>query len=321
MAKPTRWLLGTVAAAATTLALAPAAQATTATKHHVLTYKVEKHLTLSEGSSISTPLSCKAGDIATDGMWRVDHVAPFNAQLADPGEVPWDETAVVVTESRSTAVGTFAFTLTNTTSEDAQAKLFLVCLGGKTAADTHQHAISTTAAPAAGAGPGGPGKYEDASLQCANGEVFIAPGFRITAGTAETFRSSPTNTLRGWNFGFWITAPNSALTISGRCLSLTTGTTVGHRHTLYASLRHDPTEHFDRGNGITEHQISCEDDAKGLVGGYDLYHPSFDWNHFSWHWLGMDPRPKTRAYRTLGTGGAGDYTLVCFKDRTSRPKS
>src|SRR4029079_8392234 len=72
------------------LLLIPAsAGAKTATKPHLDMYTAEQHIRLGESESGTYTLSCPNGDIAADGMWRIDEVGPYNPQLADPDEPPW----------------------------------------------------------------------------------------------------------------------------------------------------------------------------------------------------------------------------------------
>ena len=323
MSRPSRWVVALVAAL-TALAIAPAiAAAKTSSKHHLKSYRVEKHLTIAELETEHVQLSCQAGDIVTDGMWRVDEpsASQVNQQLLDPDELPFDERDVDVQRSQAIDVRTWAFSIENTASEDAQVKLFLVCLDGSTVSGSHNHAINTTSNYTFASGAQEPHGYTHASGSCAANEVFIAPGFRILQGKAKPFASTPSGNLRQWTFGFWITDVNQAthIEVTGRCLATKTGLKSGHLHKLFPSRHSAPVERFDRGNGVSEHSLSCAEDAKGLVGGYDLFHPAFAWHDFGWHWLGMDPRPKSRSYKTHSTGSGGTYYLVCFKDRVSRP--
>lgn len=314
-----------LAIGALALVLPATASAETATKHHLEMYKAEQHVTLPEYDSNTYSLSCPGGDIAADGMWRIDEVGPYNAQLADPDEDPWTVgTGVSVLASYPSGNSTYTFTFRNNTSSNAQLKLFVTCLGDKTAADTHSHSMDV-----------GPvltqpylhpvqGTYSTAvndPVSCAPGDYFISPGFKVNAGEAYLFASKPEANLHQWTYGFYVKAPATSLNVYGRCLKNFTkfvgGFPKNHRHKIYAYLKTD-AQHFDKGNGVWEHQIDCNDDQKGLVGGFDVSN-GFAWNTYSWHWLGMDPRIKTRAFRTLGTGSGGSYYLVCFNDRTSRP--
>jgi len=300
-------------------ALPASASAVTATKHHLDMYKVEQHVTLPEYDTSTYTLACPNGDIAADGMWRVDEVGPYNAQLADDDEDPWTiADGVSVTAAFPKDNETYEFVIRNNTSENAQLKLFVTCLGSKTSADTHQHNLVTTS-PFWTAH-----HFNNTGLQpmphggvCGPGEIVISPGFRINDGSARIVGSYGSANLRDWTWKFRVGSPNIDVDVFARCLKLTTadypGAPKNHRHKLYAYLRTSPIQHHDKGNGVWEHQISCRDDQKGLVGGFDVS------GNPNWWWLGMDPRIKTRAFKTFGTGAGGSYSLVCVNDRTSRP--
>lgn len=307
------------------LLLIPAsAGAKTATKHHLDMYKAEQHITLGESESGTYTLSCPNGDIAADGMWRIDEVGPYNPQLADPDEAPWNiATGVSVLGSYPSGNSQYTFRFRNNTSEDAQLKIWVTCLGKTTSPDTHGHSFVVGNIKTKGYGPLAQQDFVPSNndIPCAADEVYIAPGWNVTAGNATPFSSYPEPNLSQWSYGFYVTSPNTALTVYGRCLKYRTGVTNGHLHKLYAEHRNGPVEHFNKGNSVWEHQISCGEHQKGLVGGWSMFDPSQHWNNFSWYFLGMDPRIKTRAYKTFGTGAGGQYFLVCVNDRTSRPLS
>src|SRR4051812_23321732 len=118
-------------------ALPASASAVTATKHHLDMYKAEQHITLPEYDSGTYTLSCPNGDIAADGMWRIDEVGPYNAQLADDDELPWNiATGVSVLAAFPSGNSTYTYKFSNNTSETAQLKIWVTCLGKKTSADT-----------------------------------------------------------------------------------------------------------------------------------------------------------------------------------------
>lgn len=321
MPRSTRLLTIAVLATAAGLLLPATAPAKTASKHHLGSYRVEQHLTIDELDTQTAHVSCSGSDIAVDGMWRVDDVGHFNSQLADPDELPFDASSIAVRAAYASAVGTYTFAVENPTSDDAQVKLWVVCLRDRTQGGAHSHEHELVSAYTHSSGVlGGTGQFEHTtSPSCASGSVFVAPGFDARDGDAKVYRSAPSSNLRDWSWGFWIKAAGTAVTVSGRCLSLKTKKTGDRLHKLFATRRSSPVDHDDRGNGVWEHRIDCKEDEKGLIGGFDVFAGGHTWDTHSWHWLGMDPRPKSRAYRTLGTGSGGSYWLVCFKDRVSRP--
>lgn len=331
--------LVTGAVIALALAALPAsASAVTATKHHLDMYKAEKHLTLGEMDTQTVTLSCNGSDIAADGMWRVDEVGPYNAQLADPDETPWHlGTGVRVTQSESTSISTYTFKIENRTSENAQVKFWVTCIGEQTAADTHRHKLDVYT-PTWHTFTNGAGSNEFYTTQwpgdgsaygCNPGDLFIAPSWRVNSGDAESFASypgtvgSPGTDLSNWTFGFYVQPGAVDITVGGRCLKKSTlevnGFPKKHLHKLYWNLKttEDPSAPFNKGNGVWEHQISCAQDQKGLVGGYDVRNGG-SWFSHSQYWLGMDPRIKARAFKVYG-GSGGNYYVVCVNDRTSRP--
>jgi len=298
------------------------ASAKTATKHHLDMYKVEQHITIPEFQSASPTLQCPNGDIAADGMWRIDEVGPYNAQTADEDETPWDiASGVTVSASYPSSASAYTFAFKNNTSEDAQLKVWATCLGKNTAPDTHGHAFTVSAVNSKSyTGLGQQDLLPAVSeLDCGTGEIYIAPGWKVDAGAATPFSSYPESNLREWSYGFYVTKPTTELTIYGRCLTLKTAVANDHDHKLYAHHRNAPVQHFNKGNGVWEHQLSCADHQKGLVGGWSLFKNDQHWDLFNWHFLGMDPRIKARAYKTYNVGANGSFYLVCVNDRTSRP--
>jgi len=305
------------------LLLIPAsASAKTATKHHLVMDKAEQHITLDEFQSGTYTLSCPNGAIAADGMWRIDHVDQFNPQTADPDESPWDlSSGVTVLGSYPSGPSQYTFRFRNNTSGEAQLKVWVTCLGKTTAPDTHSHPFQVSGINTFTYGPLGQQDFVPSNndIPCASDEIYISPGWNVTAGEATPFSSYPENNLYQWSYGFYVTSPNTSITVYGRCLKYKTGVALGHLHKIYADRRTGPVEQFNKGNGVWEHQISCDEHQKGLVGGWSLFNPGHHWDNFPWHYLGMDPRIKARDFRTYGVGANGQWFLVCVNDRTSRP--
>jgi hypothetical protein len=323
------------AVVALSLAALPAsASAVTATKHHLDMYKVERHITLPEFDTTETDLSCPHGDIVADGMWRVDEVGPFNPQLADPDELEhWGPSGwhlgngVDALWAYPSSNTTYSFKFRNNTSENAQLKLWVTCIGKTTAPDTFVHQLQTTPIGSVDHNglPGSDPEYGDGA--CSANDIVISPGFKINQGSAYLTASYPgpgpngTRHVNKWTWKFHVTQANTNLTVYARCLSGLTAVAgpKSHQHRIYAYFKDAPVQHFDKTKGVWEHQISCGDEQKGLVGGFDLSHGVYNDENTWWWWLGMDPRIKTRAYKTYGAGPGGSYYLVCVNDRTSRP--
>ena len=96
----------------------------------VYMYKVEKHVDLSgefPDQNLHEHVYCNPGDIALDGMWRVDHV-----DQASPPDTYGDERDVSVLASYGDDIDRtkWHFRMTNFADGDAQIKLFATCIRG-----------------------------------------------------------------------------------------------------------------------------------------------------------------------------------------------
>jgi hypothetical protein len=280
-------------------------------------YKVEQHLTIREDEGTAERIvSCPDGDIAADGMWRADQVS-YNAQLDADG--PYDlHNGIAVTAAENTGPSSYRFRVVNRTENDVQLKLFVTCVSKRARTGSHAHDLLTsgpkTVTPSLGAGDQG-----FVAPQCATGEIAIAPGWTTTSGDAELFSSLPSGDRRGWTFGLRAGDAGAGVTASVRCLALKSGVTDGHAHRLQVRTV-SSAERFDKGGGVTETVVSCGDHEKGLVAGFDVagddgYDPA------ALAWLGMDPRIKARAFKTLGAGHAPEVAVVCVGDRLAKSRS
>ncbi len=311
--------------AAVTVASAPAAQASNLKSHHVKLYKVEAQVDLDgefPGNTIHQDLSCNPGDDALDGMWRVDHVDQANTDV-NP-DATGDARDVVVTASYGDPgdMGHWNFDITNNATGSAQLKVFITCISSSTENQHgHNHAIIVEDQAIAALTNQADGDFEpDYADQCSSGKVAVAPGFQITSGAARPYGSTPSPTGvsgLGWKWGF-VNADTPDIQLYLRCLTIRTGSTNSHVHKLYAKWLPDlagDQDFIPVSNGY-ERRYSCNEKFydKGMVASYWLDDHAFAW------WLGMDPRPKTRAYRfwrEAGGSGENHIGLLCIGTRTS----
>ncbi|MBB6628023.1 hypothetical protein H5V45_11910 [Nocardioides sp. KIGAM211] len=311
--------------AAVAVSSAPAEASNTKT-HHVKMYKVEAQVDLDgeyPDNSTHTHLSCGAGDYALDGMWRVDSVDQANPDTDTFG----DERDVEVTASYGdTADMTkWHFEITNRADGDAQLKIFLTCLQGTTEGQHgHSHAITVTNKTLPASNNQADGDWEkEYTAQCAVGQYAVAPGFKIANGSARPYGSYMTTDFRGWKWGF-VNSSTPDIQPYLRCLTIRTGAAGagGHVHKLYAQwfpgyagdMDFVPVKHQ------TERQYSCTNKFydKGMVASWWIN------DHQYTYWLGMDPRPKTRAFRYWREAGGDGKTyiaLLCIGTRTSKQQA
>ena len=300
--------------AAGALALVPAAaSASSSTAHDLKLYKVERQVSMST-PDLLTDVACEAGDYALDGMWLVDAVDQPNspAAIGVPEAYP---------DGANKALYRFHFT--KPFAGQAQLKVFVTCLGSKTAVDGHQHSFTLSdrrAAPFAG-GPGVGAGFQPPANTCAPGQIAVSPGYQFGSGGghivgSRTSLPSEFDPLRSWAMAFWLDAP-STWTTYFRCLTLSSTSAAGHAHRIKTRFAGHPQAFVNVDPGRTEVRTDCGEREKALVGQFDAF-PWFaeqDW------FLGMDPRIKQRAFSFLNTGGGPMQVwtgAMCFNDRTTR---
>ncbi|MDP2772275.1 MAG: hypothetical protein Q8O61_01865 [Nocardioides sp.] len=312
-------LIGTaVAALVAPLTLAvlatPAEAAPDRRAHHLKTYRLEKVIELEGGEGASPSLSCRAGDIAVDGMWRVDNVDDPNPQLGMFG----DERDVLALASYGDTVPRhWRFRLHNGADGRAQLKIFVVCLDDRTVKQWgHSHKLSIDPRLHINLTDVGVGdEVYDSPDACGTDQILVAPGFNITDGTARNYRSWPNQTLRGWYWAFDSHHATTDITVYGRCLDVKTSINKGHRHNIQSYFTHGWNGSYE-GLPVSpryERQLTCANHYWGAVGAWWIVNP-----HHVWH-LGSDPRPVTRAHFFWNTthGSASYLTLRCLGKRTS----
>jgi hypothetical protein len=311
--------------------------------HFLGMYKVEKQVDV-QGEGEDYTISCKSGDIALDGMWRIDNVDQDNdyTPSSPPG---WDTTgnhgfdvleSVLPVTSQSSGIGSFTFHFLPLAGGDTQGKIFLTCLPDPTPAiDGHSHHwtisnLFTATHPYTT--PGGKTIDDSANANaCPSTAIAVVPGFDWTAGNGVAYRRWPhtTSGITTWDWSFDVDSAASvgtpsSVTTSWRCLDYKTQTAGSPSHThkfvkTFAPKSPSPgTGQTAKKNRVQELQVSCGELYKGMIGAWD-FRGSYGFNKL-W-FLGMDPRPKTRAYKVLNADPSNNYTadfgLVCFKDKTT----
>ncbi|SDN74667.1 hypothetical protein SAMN05192576_2693 [Nocardioides szechwanensis] len=293
----------------------PAEAAVDRRAHHLETYRLEKTIELEGGEEAWTYLGCRAGDIAVDGMWRVDNVDDPNPQLGMFGD---ERDVLALASYGDTDARYWLFRFLNGADGRAQLKIFVVCLEGQTVTQWgHSHNLVLDPRQSGTLSDVGVGAMDYGWVdRCGTDQILVAPGFSINDGTARSYGSWPEPNYRGWHWGFVSHHATTDINLYARCLDVKTGSTLGHRHNILSYFTHGSAGSFlnlpvtDR----TERQLTCDTHYWGAVGAWWVSDP-----HHVWH-LGSDPRPVTRAHSFWndGGGGHGSYlTLRCLGKRTS----
>jgi uncharacterized repeat protein (TIGR01451 family) len=266
-------------------------------QHFVPVERVEQQVDLDPGQSRTVKLSCQQpGQIMTDASFRVD-----NVDQGTGGPASVDEN-----EARSVDAGTYEITLYNHATGRAQTKVFGVCIAGRTT-DTNGHAHDLhVSSPITHSLSWGANDGTD-SISCPHGTVAVSPGFNIDGGRPQ-LTGQPSDNGRTWNFAFEAGDP-VGVELSVHCLDTSTSAAAGHRHGLKLT-EVQQTFTVDAG-AIGTFPVTCPDDAKGIVGSFDM--PA------GVRMLGHEPQSKTRLFHVLNTHGTPvtiALDLLCVGDRT-----
>lgn len=326
-------LLAPLAIVAALASPAPAAQMK---QHEVYMYKVEKHIDLSgeyPDQNVHEHVYCDPGDIALDGMWRVDSV-----DQANPPETYGDERDVYFSASYGDDAdrSEWHFRATNFADGTAQIKLFVTCIRGNVeAAFLHSHAVKiSNRSEFSHSFAAGLGAY-DASHEnvCPAGTYAVAPGFNVTnpapyGSKLRIFRSWPTTNFRGWQWAFMADAAPVDVKVYLRCLNTKVANAGNGPHSHELPMTWRPAGYagvLDHLNVLKtqERRLNCDDGLNGqdyqhhklMVGAFWINDPFHVW------FLGMDPRPKQRAYKYWwdGSGDDGVYHAgLCIRNRTGK---
>ena len=262
--------------------------------------KTEVQTDMQAGQTVTGTASCMAGYDVTDGSGRVDHVDQGTGSLAD----------VHMTANRAVGNGGWTATFVNDTTGHSTGKVFAVCVKqGSEVVDNHSHSLVvgsqlTRTVPLTTG-------INDAALSCAAGQTPVQPGYQLD-GVAPIVTTYPDDSF-GWHFRVITDSASTATsaTFTLRCLDNLVSTANGHTHALdLDEVRKSVT--IQPGQNV-EVQLICDNDAKGIVAGYDV-DPGLVV-------LGNDPRPIVRAFQLFNPSNGpldADLYLMCLGNRTAK---
>lgn len=269
-------------------------------RHLMPVEKVEQQVDLEAGQVRTVTLSCPTpGEVMADGSVRVDAVDQGTGTLG----------SVETRRQRSTAPGTYEFTVANNAGGRAQAKVFGTCIPSVTqpeAGHTHRVLVSDPVTVTETLPQG----RSDIEVPCGPGSVAIAPGIDASGGEARLVVSEPSGNGRR----FTVDAPVDATTVelSVRCMAIRLDTADGHTHDL--ALREVHRTVTVPANSTVSESVICGDLEKGIVASYDI--PA------GMLLAGHDPQPKSRVFKLVNTTNApldATIDLMCMGDRTGGP--
>ena len=352
-----------VAALAATAFLAPSSALAGGKAHHLGSYKVEKHIDL-EGEEGEYTISCPGSDIAVDGMWRIDNVDQDNDYVYDAAPTGFPRHDVLLSVEPVAAYpisqSTFRFQFVPLAGGNVQGKLFLTCLPDevtKVSGHTHKWIVDGTGvttnphadAPTLYNPPVGPATYvnvQQTSTACPAGSIAIAPGFKwelnmpgppaIPEAWGKPWKRFPTSThnTQGWTAWEWgfFSSTGGNLTLYYNCLERLTGFKIpggGHRHKVAPVSKLTAVVGNNlKQNQVSEAQVECGEHYKAMLGAWHFGYNGYVWNGADYHhklwYMGMDPRPKVRAFKVLNTAlvdvfpiPSGMFAAYCWKTKTT----
>jgi hypothetical protein len=290
-------------------AMAQTAQA--AGRPEVTTYRVVQQLRLDEGQSGTFNVSCRHGDLVTDGVWQMDAL-DSNPQLDDE---PFDlVSGVDVLEADSISTSGYRFALRNNAEGVAQLRLAVVCVTGAVSDGKARYALRLSA-PVSAAAAIGYGAEGAEQVACPTGTVAVTPGFRLVTepgGVARTTTSFPVAPDLRTIERRAIALDDVQLTMTARCLSVLTGRRSGRRWELGLALR---TAQATIADGRREtYTASCRGRETAITGDFAV---TGGW------YIGQFPSGRQRTFRAqspqTGTDGALQLGLLCLSDRAKKP--
>jgi hypothetical protein len=319
--------------------------------HDLGIYRVEQQVTL-DSDQQTADLSCDAGDIALDGMWRVDH--------ADQDDDDLYKTALGRAVDVLEAYPKLGFGVASNGHRDTyhylfeknaigrvQLKVFMTCIRQDTHQTSgHSHAIQVTNFTSGG---GDPGTFS--STPCNVKEFVSTPGFKIAwtgepgtdpvpyLGRVSTSWPTPTPTpssttsnMRSWDWVIDLSQDTGtpSVTYYWSCVKRALPLSGGERHKLV--YRYDgQLTHSIGASSVQTVRQSCGAAYKAVVAGISFpfsnafTDPNTDYpfatfpEPYVW-WLGMDPQPKSRDFKFLNADSAAHNVktaAICLNYRTT----
>ena len=260
--------------------------------------KTEVHVDVDYDDRATGTVACMPGYVVTDGSGRIDHVDQGTGTFAD----------VHMTENRAIGNDSWRATFVNEAMGRAQAKVFAVCVKSESETVGNHHHDLVVGPQLTQTHPLPTGRT-DVTLTCAPGQTPIQPGYQLD-GTAPVVTTYPDG-VNGWRFGVVNDGSATTGTFTMRCLDNLVGTANGHTHQLgLDEIRKTVTVPAGQ---TAEFTLTCADDAKGIVAGYDV-DPGLVV-------LGNDPRPIVRVFKFYNpTNGplTAKLFLLCLKNRTAK---
>ena len=260
--------------------------------------KAEVQVDVEPGSEATGTVVCPTGYVVTDGSGRIDHVDQGTGTYAD----------VHMTENHAVGNDSWRAHFVNDASGRVQAKVFMVCV--KTESEnvnghTHDLVVGPQQTQTVALPPG----PTDVTMTCASGQTPIQPGYQLD-GVAPVVTTYPSG-ANGWTWRVVNDGDATSGTFTMRCLDDLVSTANGHTHQLGLD---EVRQHITVQPGQeAEFTLTCADDAKGIVAGYDVDEGLVV--------MGNDPRPIIRVFKFYNPTSqplSGDLYLLCLKNRTEK---
>ena len=288
------------------VALATPAAALASGAPSVRVYRVAQSLTLDEGQSGEFTLACRAGDIVTDGTWRVESV-DSNRQIDDES---FDlVSGVDVLQAEAFSRQAYRFAVRNNAEGDAALQLAVSCLRGsvgdrKVVVRERREVTAKLAAGTASTLP---------AVACPAGTVAIASGLRIEGGGAGRLLGRMP-TLPGLERSTLTVLGLDDVTVvaSARCLHRETSGHGGRRFSLRLAFRAGDA-HVEAGHAAS-FTVGCRAGESAIAGGFTL---SAAW------YIGQTTTRRQRAFRVQATAdGAGSARLglLCLREQAAKSR-
>jgi uncharacterized repeat protein (TIGR01451 family) len=261
--------------------------------------KVERHISLQPGQSLTQQLTCGPNAIMTDAAVRIDNV---DLNTGDYGSVE-------VRRLKSISPSTYEAYLKNHASGQAQVKLFGVCVGRQTWGG-RQITVGPLLTKTLPTDKG----TNTLELTCPAGTTPVSPGYELDGTRGVLLESAPVGSDTR-EFTFKTDTDNASITVSMRCLDNRTSEVGG----VSGDLQFEPiTRKVTIGPGqVVSESLTCGIGYKGIVAGWEYPDGLVR--------LGNDPQPITRVFKIWNPTNApleATLHLLCLslKTRAGEPE-